>query len=315
MAMTDGLPNGEFVSFEDAVQFLACGQTLSQRPTWLLEEAIALAPLIEQCQREVQAATDAERSYPFGPADLGGPPASIIATLDQHRLFWTRSCSALFAAATAAAVAGDRKDRLRRGAHQRLMEGFQAGDYPLYGLDARGGRFEQIDRGVGTFYSDVEAGEIRIRGNDMFVHLAGAPDFRPRLIYRAICVEGQALLELAERSGPDTDAEGAPPSGEGIVLPAPGEASPSLPEHAIHSTPRPNADREEVPPDAKAPARRQQPAQDIARKAIAVLWPTGGPVGFDEEVRRQIDAWCKAQTPPIKNSPSIKTIRRATGRR
>lgn len=73
-----------------------------------------------------------------------------------------------------------------------------------------------------------------------------------------------------------------------------------------------DADPEQVPPDTKAPARKE-PSQDIARKAIADLWEGKVPPHLIyKEIRREIEKWCK---PRGLRTPSIRTIRRVMGRR
>jgi hypothetical protein len=95
--MTDGLPLTEFVSYEDAKQFAACGQAFSLHPTWRIEEELALAPLIEEWRREVEAAAADGRGYPVPPVEVGMSAATIsprffrteTICLRLVRLFWT----------------------------------------------------------------------------------------------------------------------------------------------------------------------------------------------------------------------------------
>jgi hypothetical protein len=235
------------MSFADARQFLACGQTVSQHPTWLHQEEIDLAPLKEQCRRELQAAADKEGTYPLAPSDLDGSLGSIVETLDQHRPYWTPSCEALYDSTIAADIARYQKETLLRDAHRRLVDAWLAGELLLYGLDvwSGAGGFELIRPAVADWYSDDELGEIEIRGDAMFKHPAGAPGYSKRPMYEKIRIERRALLDWVGRSDAhtNTDPEEVPPSGAGMVPASPEEGPPQ----------QTNADTEQAPANAQAP--------------------------------------------------------------
>jgi hypothetical protein len=310
--MTNGLPTPEYMSFDDARQFLACGQTVSQHPTWLCQEELDLAPLKEQCQRELQAAADKDGSYPLAASDLDGSPASIVAALDQHRQYWTRSCPALYDGEVAAGVARLNKEERLRDAERRLIDALRTGELPFYGVSiGRNPQFELIHPSVGTMHRDVEEGEIEFHGNDMFTRPAGLPGVALRHLYRGVVTEGRAFIDWAGRAGTDTNTESeeVPLSDEVMVSSSLDGALASLAEQEVHSNPQTSADPEQVAPDAKARARkRARPKQGIALRVIEELYPSGVPDNLtDKELRRQIMAQCEGL------KICIKTIRRALG--
>jgi hypothetical protein len=322
--MTNGVPASEFISFEDAVQFLACGQTVSEHPTWQLEEAIALVPLVEQCKREIEAATHEEESYPLAPQDLDGSPASMVTALDQHRLYWTRSCPALYDRAIAADIARFRKEGLRRDAHQRLIDAWLNGELHLYGLDvwSGDGGFTLIRPTIADWYSEDEPGEIEIRDDAMFKHPAGAPGFSRRPMYTNLVIERRNLIDWAGISATDTNigAERVPPAGERMVSPSPEAPSSSLPDDAIRSTPQASADTEKVSPAGNK--RRKVYPIDIARMALDALYPTGVPDMTDKELKGRVDDWIEDENQnrrqkelPLLRKMSMRTISRAMGKK
>jgi len=78
---------------------------------------------------------------------------------------------------------------------------------------------------------------------------------------------------------------------------------------------RPGAAPKQVKGSQLAKAETKKPAQETALEAIAALWPEGIPPRLtDKEVRRQIDDWL-APRKPRRSTPSLRTIRRARGKR
>jgi hypothetical protein len=322
-AMTNSFPPSKYMSFVDARQYLACGQTVAQHRTWLYQQELDLAPLKEQCQRELQAAADKEGSYPLAASDLDGSLATIVAALDQHRLYWTRSCEALHDGAIAADIARYEKQTLRRDAHQRIVDAWLAGELPLYGIDVWTGhrRFELIRPAFAEMYSDDEWGEIEIRGDAMFKHPDGAPGFSKRPMYTNLVIERRALINWAGRSGTATDVgiKKVSPSDEGMVPPSAEEASSSLPNDAIHSTPQEKADNESAAPVGKK--RRKSPARDVASMLLDALYgagnvPSRGLSGKQIEGRLAdlLKAENKNRDTPL-HMPHMRTINREIGHR
>jgi hypothetical protein len=255
--MTNGILTSEFMAFHDATWFLSCGQTVSENPTWLHEEAFALAPLVEQCKREIEAAAQKEGSYPLAPQDLDGSPASIFAALSPHRLYWTRSCHALYDRAVAADIARFHKETQLRDAHQRLVNAWLARELPIYGIDVLHGHggFELIRPAVAEWYSEDEAGEIEVRDDAMFKHPAGAPGFSKRPMYRHLVIERRALISWASASGTETNAtaEGVPPAGEGTVSLSPEHAPANISDPETRSPRQPTSASEQEPANAEPP--------------------------------------------------------------
>jgi hypothetical protein len=269
--MTNGLPTSGFISFHDAAQFLAGGGALSLHPTWLNQEELDQVPLVEQCKREIEAAADEDGSYPLAPSDLDGSPASIIAALDQHRPYWTRSCAALYDGEVAAGVARVNKEARLWDAERRLIETLRAGDLAFHGVSIGGDpQFQQIHPGVGTMYSDVEEGEIEVHDGIMFTHPTGLPDRAPRPLFRAVVVERRALIDWAGRSGrsgtaTNADLDEVPSAGEAMV--------PALPEEA--PTPQQtNADTQQVPANAEPPIKADSAGRGLTETA-ETTWVTG----------------------------------------
>jgi hypothetical protein len=265
----------------------------------------------------MQAAADEGRPYPFAPVDIGGNPASIVATLDQHRPYWSPSCQALYDLAIAAAVAHVRKDALLRDAHQRLIDAWQAGELSMYGLDDETAQFERIDPVVADRYSEDELGEIEIRDDAMFKHPAGALGFSRRPMYQNLVIERRALIEWAGTPGgadTDADAEAVPSSDEGMESPSPEEASSTCPKtQSIRSRRRTRIlSKCRRISNQRRGRPSSRPRTSFARR-IAAVFPHGLPPGLhDKELSGRIDEWCKVQG---LKTPSSKTIRRATGKK
>jgi hypothetical protein len=320
--MTDGLPISEFVSFEDAKQFVACGQARSLHPTWRTEKELALAPVIEEWAREVQAAAADERGYPVPPVEVGMSAASIVATLFPHRADLPAPGRALLDAAIAAAAAGAKKDEQLLDASRRLIRAFEASELALYGLrvGARSPRLERIDPHVTAIGQEGESVtvDIEIRDDTMY------PDPRspwsrgvaPGPLYEAVCMEHRAFVDWAGRSGtPNTGAEEAPPSDE-VILASSLEGPPaSLADQEVHSNLQTSADPEQVPPNAKASAR-EYPADKrrFFRSAFDEMFPPDGvpqrgPGRSYKALYDQIieERWDKNDGDP----PDIKTFHRA----
>jgi hypothetical protein len=193
------------------------------------------------------AANDEGRPYPFDSRDIfGGTPAEIVATLEANRGNWPPSGRALYEAAIPAAAARVKKDRQIQDANWRLIDAWQAGELRLYGLNDQSRQFELIPRSVVYVDGEIEDADIEMRGSDMYRQPAGSPPgFSQSPIYRAVVVERRALIEWASRSGVNmnTEAEGAPPFGEGTVPVSPEEGPPQ----------QTNADTEQAPANTEAP--------------------------------------------------------------
>jgi hypothetical protein len=363
-AVTSGLPNSEFVSFADAEQWLACGAARSLWPDWLREEELALAPIIETFRREMQE-TDNGRVYPPALVNIGRNPATIIATLEAHRGNWPPSGQALYDAAIEAAIARAKKDARLQEANRLLIHAVEAGEMPLYGLwfadqEPRFGRihFPVTVNGLENMRVTLD---IVVRDGTMYPDPTSPWSSeleRPQQpLYQALSFERRTLIEWASRLGADTstDAEGVPPSGEGVVPASPEEAPTNLPDDAINSTRQTNTDADRVPPagekmvspspearslslpddtihstpQASADTEKVSPADnkrrrvypvDIARMALNAL--TGVHEMTDKELEGQVADWIKVENPkriqkrlPPWRMMSIRTIKRAMGKK
>jgi hypothetical protein len=248
------------------VQWLASGTAQSLRPNWIDEEEHALfRPLLEKCVREMSAAADEGKPYPYE-LNLLASPAEIIATLEAHRGNWPPSGQALYDAAMAAGAARAKKARQLQEKNWRLIDAWQAGELHLYGRNDRSGQFERINPGLEN-YSDLELDGIEIIGNDMFMDGAG-PSARP--MYRAISIEWRALLDWAGWSGTDTntDPNEAPASGERMVPGSPEEAATNLSDR---SPQQPPADSEQAPANAEAPIEADAAGRGSTDTSVAPI--------------------------------------------
>jgi hypothetical protein len=252
--MSDGLPTSDFVSIADAAQWLACGTALSLRPNWRHEEEHAFFQPQAKCAAEMSAASDEGRPFPYSMHPFASP-AEVVATLDANRGNWPDSGPTLYHAAIAAAAAGVKKDRQIQDENSRLTVAWQVGEFDLYGLSELTGQFELIPRSVVNVPNEWEDADIEMRDSDMFRQPAGSPTgFSQSPIYRAVVIERAALINWAGRWGTDTsaEAEGVPPSGEGMGQDSSEEGPPQ----------QMNADTEQVSANAEAPVN----AADIAER-------------------------------------------------
>jgi hypothetical protein len=276
--MFDGLPTSQFLSFEDAAQWLACGTAKSLRPNWRHEdEATLFHPLLDKCVHEMAVASVAGQPYPYA-LDIFASPADITATLVANRGNWPPSGQALYDAAIAAAAALAEKDAQLLDVRRRLIRAFENGELTLYGLrvDARAPRFERIDPHVTAIGQEGElvTVDIEIRDDTMYPDPKSpwSREVAPGPLYEAICMERRALTDWVGRSGsgPNADRDEVPPAGEGMVPASPEEASSSPPDQAIQATPQTNTDPDEVPPagEGMLPVSPEEASSSLPDQAI-----------------------------------------------